>query len=450
MNVLEEGGLVTESTLVHMLREAADTAYRAVRRPVEGTILTVLREMAEAAERSPEGGGVKALMDGVVAAGWRSVERTPSLLHVLAEAGVVDAGGYGLVVLIEGAVNGSAEWEVPIAGRVSPARLDIAPEGIASEEEESEYTYCCSFLLCGEGLDTASLEQEFGALGDSLLVVGGGGQFKVHVHSDDPGKVLALGTSRGVLSEVEIDNMKEQTAARTKRLQEGASAPPDRVADASLTQVVAVVAGDGNKQLFRSLGVDLLVDGGQSMNPSAQDLLRAIEAAKAPAVIVLPNNGNVIMTAEQTVALTKRQVHVVPSRSIQAGLSAAVVYDGRADAAANVAEMSEALGRVASGEVTKAVRDAQVDGVKVKADDFLGLVDDRVVISSRDLGDVVRTVVDRLLDGDREMLMALLGEGEAGQQARVAVDEARQRHPNVEVDVHEGGQPFYPVLLAAE
>ena len=318
------------------------------------------------------------------------------------------------------------------------------------EEEESEFTYCYTFLLTGEGLDIPSLEREFGVLGDSLLVVGGDGQFKIHVHSDEPGKVLALATAKGVLTEIEIDNMKEQTAARTKRLAEQAASAPAQTADGAMTKVVAVVAGEGNKQLFRSLGVDLLVDGGQSMNPSAEDLLRAIEASKAPAVIVLPNNGNVIMTAEQTLALTKREVHVVPSRSIQAGLSAAVVYDPRATGEENAREMNEALERVVTGEVTRAVREALVDGVKVKADDFIGLVDDKVVVSAATIQEAVDQVVGRLLEGDREILTALLGEGETGEQARAAVEQLRERYPKVEVDVHEGGQPFYPVLLAAE
>jgi dihydroxyacetone kinase-like predicted kinase len=217
-----------------------------------------------------------------------------------------------------------------------------------------------------------------------------------------------------------------------------------------LTQVVAVVAGEGNKALFRSLGVDLIVDGGQSMNPSAQDLLRAVERAVAPSVVILPNNSNVIMTAEQTVGLTQRNVQVVPSRSIPAGLSAAVVYERRASVDENAEEMRAALERVVTGEVTRAVRKSQVDGVKIKVDDFIGLVEDQVVVASRDVETVVEKVIARLLDGKREMLTVLLAEGEIAGRAAAAVERARERYPGVEVDVHEGGQPYYPVLLAAE
>ncbi len=450
MEVLAQSENVTQATLAAMLREASETAYRAVRKPVEGTILTVLRQMAEAAEGAPAGLGLKGLMEAVVAAGWKSVERTPSLLSVLAEAGVVDAGGYGLVVLIEGAVSGSSDWDVPIAGRFGRPSPAIAEATSPEAEEESEYTYCCSFLLTGEGLDLASLEEEFGSMGDSLLVVGGEGQYKVHVHSDEPGRVLSAATGKGVLTEIEIDNMKEQTEARTKRLEAATSEQAGELEGAVATQVVAVVAGEGNKQLYRSLGVELLVDGGQSMNPSAEDLLKAIDAADSPAVVILPNNGNVIMTAEQTVGLAKREVHVVPTRSIQAGLSAAVVYDPRAGGRENAEDMNEVLERVVSGEVTRAVRAALVDGVNVNADDFIGLVDERVVVSSASLADAIESVAERLLEGDKEILTVLLGEGEIGQQAREAIEAMGQRYPKVEIDVHQGGQPYYPVLLGAE
>jgi len=448
MEILGEEPYVTLEVISQALTNATDTAYRAVRRPVEGTMLTVLREMAEAAVEAPIGDGRKAFMDHVVTAGWKSVEKTPTLLKVLADAGVVDAGGFGLVVILEGAANGNGGWEVPIATHVAPTATF---EGLRYEdeaaEEESDYTYCTSFLLSGWNLDKAFLEEELGRLGDSLLVVGDKRQIKVHVHTDDPARVIGLATARGTLSEVEIDNMKEQTAARTKRLEEASA---QAAADKALTQVVAVVAGEGNKALFRNLGVDLIVDGGQSMNPSAEDLMRAVERAVAPSVVILPNNGNVIMTAEQTIGLTGREVHVVPTRTIQAGLSAAVAYDKRNPGDVNAEEMGAALESVVAAEATRAVRDSLVDGIQVKTDDYIGLIDDHVVVASRDLEAVVDDLVERLLQGGQEMLTVLLGTGEEAERAREAIERLRQRHPEVEMDVHDGGQPYYPVLLAAE
>jgi uncharacterized protein len=447
MEVLGQGGPVTTEVLVSAFSNATDTAYRAVRRPVEGTMLTVLRDMAEAAAFAPADDGTKPFMEHVVAAGWRSVERTPSLLRVLADAGVVDAGGYGLVVLVEGASNGRADWETPIATRVGQAPAPGFPYEQEAAEEESEFTYCTSFLLSGQALDGPALEAELGRLGDSLLVVGDSTRIKVHVHTDDPGQVLSLAGAKGVLSEIEIDNMKEQTAARTERL---AQATGKALAEAGLTQVVAVVAGEGNKALFRSMGVDLIVDGGQSMNPSAEDIIRAVERAVAPSVVILPNNANVIMTAEQSLALTGREVYVVPTRTIQAGLSAAVAYEKRSSGEANAKQMRAAMENVVAGEVTRAVRDSLVDGIQIRMDDYIGLVDDRVVFSSRDMEAVIEELAGRLLGGGREMLTVLLGGGEEAGRAAEVIEGVRARHPEVEVDVHEGGQPFYPVLLAAE
>jgi uncharacterized protein len=445
MEVLGQDGPVTQEMLTRALRHATETAYRAVRKPVEGTMLTVLREMAEAAAQEPEAPGVDSFLQHVIAAGWRSVEKTPTLLRVLADAGVVDAGGFGLVVLVEGAADGRAGIKTEITTRFAKAGVVSAQE--EALEEESDFTYCTSFLLTGVGLDQASLEQTLGRLGDSLLVVGDDRQLKVHVHTDEPGTVLGIAGALGGLTEIEIDNMREQKAARDRRL---AEAPTPSAVDAGLTQVVAVVAGEGNKALFRNLGVDFIVEGGQSMNPSTEDLMRAIERASAPSVIVLPNNGNVIMTAEQTVGLTEREVVVVPTRSIQAGLSAAVAFDKRRPGAANAREMKAAIEGVVTAEVTRAVRDSLIDGVQIKTGDFIGLVDDRVVVAAGQLEPVIDDVVGRLLDGGRGLLTALLGDDERAQQAAAALEKLRDGYPEVEIDLQEGGQPFYPVLLSAE
>jgi uncharacterized protein len=457
MDTLGQRAPVSASVLAAAFHTATDTAYRAVRRPVEGTMLTVLREMSEAASQVAPDSGHEAMMDAVVAAGWKSVERTPTLLKVLADAGVVDAGGYGLVVLIEGAASGRGDWQIPIATRLAqPTIPDPALYATEEAEEQSEFTYCTSFLLTGNGLDKEALEALFGPLGDSLLVVGDETQVKVHVHTDDPGQVLSLASARGVLREIEIDNMKEQTAARSARLAQGATgraATPgvtQPVVEPGLTQVVAVVAGEGNKALFRSLGVDLIVDGGQSMNPSTEDLIRAVERAVAHSVIILPNNGNVIMTAEQTLALTGREVHVVPTRSIQAGLSAAVVYERRSPGYENARMMRAAVEHVVSGEITQAVRDSLVDDMQVKEGDFIGLIDEHVVVAAADIQAAVDELATKMLTAGQEMLTVLTGEGLDAAGAEQLAAHLRERYPLVEIDVREGGQPYYPVLLAAE
>ncbi len=455
MEVIGQDGPVTQDVLIRALRHATETAYRAVRKPVEGTMLTVLREMADAAAQVPGDPGFEAFVAQVVAAGWKSVEKTPTLLRVLADAGVVDAGGFGLVVLVEGTADGHGSPRTRIVARFAQPVVLVPTEAEVPEEEaESDFTYCTSFLLMGEGLDPASLEESLGRLGDSLLVVGDDRQLKVHVHTDDPGTVLTLAAVMGALTEIEIDNMKEQKAARELRLaaQAASAAQPPALAlvDPGLVQVVAVVAGEGNKALFRNLGVDLIVEGGQSMNPSTEDVMRAVEKAAAPSVIILPNNSNVIMTAEQTIGLAERDVIVVPTRSIQAGLSAAVAFDGRKPAVANAKEMRAAIEGVVTGEVTWAVRDSSVDGVQVKAGDFIGLVDDQVVVAAGQLEPVVADVVGRLLDGRRALLTALLGDEASAASAAEILEKLRPAYPEVEIDIHRGGQPFYPVLLSAE
>jgi DAK2 domain fusion protein YloV len=447
MEVLSQDGPATQDVLTRALRHATDTAYRAVRKPVEGTMLTVLREMAEAAVQAPEASEVDLFVRHVVAAGWKSVEKTPTLLRVLAEAGVVDAGGFGLVVFIEGAANGKAGAKTEIATHVSQSVVADGAYAAQPEEEESDFTYCTSFLLSGNGLDQAALEETFGRLGDSLLIVGDDRRLKVHVHTDEPGSILNIASALGVLTEIEIDNMHEQKAARDRRLAAAAAQPP---ADVGLTQVVAVVTGEGNELLFRNLGVDLIVEGGQSMNPSTEDLIRAVESAGAPSVVILPNNSNVIMTAEQTVGLAEREVIVVPTRSMQAGLSAAVAFDKRRPGAQNAKEMRAAIEDVVTAEITQAVRDSSIDGIQIKAGDFIGLIDERVVVAAGELEPVIADVVGRLLDGGRGLLTALIGDEANADRAAAALERLRDTYPSVEIDLHQGGQPFYPVLLSAE
>jgi len=430
----------TTETVVSALRRATDTAYRAVRKPVEGTMLTVIREATEAAESVEMGMAPREFIDAVLEAGWNSVRRTPTLLKVLADAGVVDAGGYGLMVLLEGMARGGGS-----APREEAAELARQPAMAVLEESESAYAYCTSFLVEGHALDAATFEQALVPLGDSLLVVGTDSRLKVHIHTDEPGTVLSLATMRGVLREVEIDNMRDQTAAREARLRERETPSP-----AGRTQVVAVVVGEGMKRLFRSMGAAYLVDGGQSMNPSAEELLRAVEATDCAEVLLLPNNKNIIMAAEQAAKLSTARVMVVPARSMQAGLSAMVAYDPDAGVEQNGDDMTVALESVVTGEVTRAVRDSRVDEVQIKEGEFMGLVDDRVVVSDDDLTLVVATVALHMLDGGQELMTVLVGGGADAPSAAEAVERLRGLYPDLELEVHQGGQPLYPLLLSAE
>jgi DAK2 domain fusion protein YloV len=440
--VVGDGSVIDSPTLARAFRSASDAAYRAVRKPVEGTILTVIRELAEEAEaRARPDLPVADLLRALVGRGEDALARTPQHLEILRQAGVVDAGGAGLLELLRGltsAVTGEALPE--LAAGLEEIRLEEVGLN-AIHQELSRYRYCTVFVVEGDGLDRAGFEAALEPLGDSLMVVGDESAVKVHVHTDDPGAALTLGASHGVLEGIEIANMHRQTEERETRLLE-------LVPDPRETEVVAVVAGDGNALLFRSLGVTRIVEGGQSMNPSTAEIVAAVGATAAPEVVVLPNNANVILTAEQAAEQAAKPVRVVLARSIPAGIAAMVVYDGSRSAADNAAEMEEAIGAVATGAVTTASRDVELDGLSVEGGSFLGLVDDKPVAGGWAFDEVAAAVVDRLLAEPREVVTVLTGEGAPalnGLLGRIAAT-----YPQVEVDVRDGGQPHYQLLLSAE
>jgi DAK2 domain fusion protein YloV len=444
--VLSEHDEIDAPLVTRAFRAASDAAYRAVRRPVEGTMLTVIREMAEEAELPAARTLEKSeLLARVVARGEDALSRTPTMLPVLQEAGVVDAGGAGLVEIIRGvhaAVAGEEIPEIP-EDAVAPA----GPGLDAIHQELSQYRYCTVFVIEGERLDAESLERELEQLGDSLLVVGDPTALKVHVHTDDPGAALTLASRLGVIEGIEIANMHRQTAEREERL----SSPPPATLDGLPTLetgIVAVVPGAGNRRLFESLRATRVIEGGQTMNPSTADIVAAVEATPATEVIVLPNNANVILSAEQAVSLARVPVRIVPTRSVQAGLVAMVAYDLQRSAADNEEAMLAALEGIATGEVTVASRDVELDGVDVRKGAWLGLADGAAVASGNDFGPVAEAVVERLLEGERELLTLLTGADEPPLGALVAL--IGERHPDVEVEIHSGGQPHYPLLLSAE
>jgi uncharacterized protein len=430
---------IDERTLAGACRAAADAAYRAVRKPVEGTMLSVMRELAEEAEaRADDDLGVDRLLDQLVRRGEEAVARTPEQLDVLRDAGVVDAGGAGLLEIVRG-----------IAAAVSGAELPDRP--VETEElrfeavhrELSRYRYCTTFLIEGDALDPDAIEEELDPLGDSLLVVGDASALKVHVHTDEPGAALTVGTRVGVIDGVEIANMHEQTVEREERLLEAVpDAPP------ATTSVVAVVVGDGNRRLFESLGATQVVRGGQTMNPSAAELVAAIEAAPAKDVVVLPNNSNVILSAEQAVDLTEKRVEVVKADSIPAGLAAMVAFDPGRSGDENAAEMRDVLETVASGAVAVASRDAEMNGLSIQKGTYLGLAEGKPVAGGTDFTQVAAAVVVRLLAEPRGIITLLTGADEPDLGA--LLDRLAAEHPEVELDVHRGGQPHYPLLLGAE
>jgi len=432
---LAKEGRIDPAAVARALRGGSDAAYRAIREPVEGTMLTVIRELAEEAERH-RAGELPELFAALVQRADGAVERTQDQLDVLREAGVVDAGAAGLAEIVRGIA-------AALAGEPLPEPLPVVElSAEAMHQELSRYRYCTAFVIEGDALDQTAIEHELDALGDSLLVVGDREALKVHVHTDDPGSALAIGTRAGMVEAVEIANMHLQTEEREQRL---LRAVPDPDAK---TDVVAVVAGEGNRRLFESLGAAGIVEGGQSMNPATSELASAVVAARAPEVILLPNNPNVILAAEQAAELGGKPVRVVPTRSLQAGLAAMVAYNGGRTAVENEAEMREVAERVATGAVTTATRDVQLNGTPVARGSYLGLLEGEPLLGGSSIEEVARAVVERLLAEPRDVLTILTGADDP--QLDELIEDVQARYPRLEIEVQAGGQPHYPVLLSAE
>jgi len=415
--------------LARIFRSASDAAYRAVKKPVEGTMLTAIAAMADTAEHGGD-------LERILARGDDTVTQTRDMLPVLREAGVVDAGAAGLVEIVRGIAAALEGKPLPAA---PPHERELGVDAI--HQELSRYRYCTVFVVEGEGLDVDGLESELETLGDSLLVVGDSTALKVHVHTDDPGRALSLGVARGVVGGVEIANMHEQTQQREERLLH-----PVATAE-TVCDVIAVAVGDGNRELIESFGA-AVVDGGSTMNPSTADLVAAIEASQAAEVVVLPNNPNVLMSAEQAAEHAAKPARVVPTRSLQAGLAALVAFDPGLDAGANAEAMGEAAASVATGAVTIASRDVALDGLHVRKGEWLGLAGEQAVAGGTAFDEVARVVLERLLEEPRGIVTLLTGDEPPPLNGLLSELEAG--HPELEIEVHQGGQPHYPLLLSAE
>lgn len=450
--------------LARGLRTGYETAYKSIARPVEGTILTVARMAAEAAElAAPRADSLPELMERLVEGARQAVALTPSLLAILREAGVVDAGGQGLYVVLEGMLRtmrgegiASLETEAPIQ-RLQGFRSALDPG-------EAGYGYDVQFLLHGHGLNVDEIREAISAMGEYPLVVGDAHTLKVHVHVHDPGIPLSYAVRLGSLSDVVVENMQAQyqdfvsTRFASTELSDSTSRgeflspaplpprPPAQIA------AVAVVAGQGLVDIFtRDLGVAAIVPGGQSMNPSTEEILRAIESAPAEQVIVLPNNKNVILAAEQARRLSSRRVAVVPTRSIPEGIAAMFAFDPNGQLDEVTARMSEEAGEVISGEVTTAVRAAQINGFHIGAGQIIGLTGGELVVSGDDREEVVRLTLERMgLEGEPRHVTLYFGDSVERQEAEELADRLRQRYPQHEFEVVEGDQPYYHYLLSLE
>ena len=441
--------------LVAGLRRATDAAYQAVLRPVEGTILTVVRAATEAVEAAQEAGeeSLAALLDRAAAAARDAVERTPELLPVLKEAGVVDAGGQGFALMIDAflaVVDGRPLPEPEIVS--TPPAVEAHMHG----DDASSLRYEVMYLLEAKDATIPAFKDTWASLGDSIVVVGGDGMWNCHVHTNDVGAAIEAGIEAGrprsirvtdLLDQVEEEQwVREQTATPARE----SAADPATAAEPCTTAVVAVGVGEGVQRLLNSLGVQAVVAGGQSMNPSTAQILEAVERCPADSVIVLPNNKNIVPVAEQVHALTTRRVVVVPTQAIVEALAALVAYDPQASVDTNAAAMTEAVQRVRTGEVTQAVRDGAGEGGPIKAGDWIAISRDGVSVIAKTAVDAAIGLVDRLADDESELVTVLVGADAATSDTARLEEHLALAHPQLEVEVHEGDQPLYPYLVGVE
>ena len=439
---------LTPAELATAFEEAANAAYRAVNKPTEGTILTVAREAgraASAAASSPE-----ATVPGVIAAaasGARdAVLKTPSQLQILRDAGVVDAGGYGLQIILEGMLKTVEEAESALAAITTTRVAASSPASQAAVTlPEGGWGYCTEFLIEGTHLDLDRIKSQIEALGNSVLVVGEPELVKVHVHTDDPSRVITLAGGYGKLLKLNVGDMSTQHRRILEGQAQASSAPhPNGVG------LVAVVAGSGLVKIFRGLGVNAIVEGGQTMNPSTQDMLTAIESVPYEEVILLPNNKNVILAAKQVLGLTKKNVHVIETHSVPQGVAAVVAFRGDKPGADNLAAMRSEADRVQTIEVTHAVRDTRSNGLKVKKGDVIGLINDKLEFAGTDYGEVVNKALSKLGADSYELITVYRGEGASDDELHKLESDIRSTHPGLEVEVQQGGQQHYPFILSVE
>jgi DAK2 domain fusion protein YloV len=454
---LDDAETLDVAIISKALDKAVEVAFSAVRKPVEGTILTVLRDVSLAAHEGVQDGvDLQTLLFSLKDAAYDSVKRTPELLPILKENGVVDAGGYGLALLIDGfvsSITGESSNEVDIS-IASSSRPRVAIEQI-NDWEGSAYLYCTEFLLNAEDLDVSATQDFLASMGDCELLVGDKPDYKVHVHTNEPGTVLSYMTERGQVAEVHIHNMRLQSEVRAEGISKEDTDPiPEEDSDSTSEKefgFIAVASGSGMEKILKSLGVDKVVSGGQTMNPSTKDILDAVETVGAKNVFIFPNNKNIILTSNAAAEVSERNVAVIPTTSVPQSFSALFVFDREASFEENKANMGDAINEVSSGEVTLAIKDAKAaNGQAIQNGDFIGIKDDSIEVVGTEVLAVTLELVGCLAEGGAETLTILAGEDLAQDDFEVLLEELEKTYPDLEVDPLRGEQPLYPIVMAAE
>jgi DAK2 domain fusion protein YloV len=438
--------------LAQAWEEGVKTAYKAVMRPVEGTILTVSKEGAKAAlQAAKRGAGIVDVWNECIAVAEITLQKTPEMLPQLKRANVVDAGGKGYICILQGGLRvleGKKDLVDSIESFIDSPQIEKVEVSI--DEAEIEFQYCTEFLLKGEDLPQEEIREELAKYGDSLLVVGSPDLLKIHVHSNSPGLVLDYCCKYGELDEIDINNMKAQNRRLAEQKENSSLGDEQTENEPKEIGVVAVAVGQGLIEVFKSLGVDYVVEGGQTANPSTEELLNAVNAVQANKIIILPNNSNIILAAQQVQKITDKEVVVIPSKTFPQGMSAMLAYNPEYSLMRNEDTMKATIENVKTGEVTYAVRDSLFDEVEIRQGDFIGLFDGKIQSSGQEKQQVSLELLEKMIDEDTELITIFYGEEVEEEQLNSLVEQIELRYPNLELEIIYGGQPLYYYIFSVE
>lgn len=439
-------------TLAKGLQNASDTAYKAVMKPTEGTILTVARESAEFAMKlSREEKDILVFLKKVIDKSNDTLSKTPDMLPVLKQAGVVDAGGKGYVYVLTGAYNALTGIEEFKEGLIQGR--DAKTELVHREEISTDnilYGYCTEFIIDTDYEDIDTFRDKLSVYGDSLMVVGGEGLIKVHIHTDNPGIVLETALKKGELKDIKIDNMRyqhEEILLNSENLNTEEASNQNTKKKYSF---VSVSIGEGVDEVFKGLNVDFIVKGGQTMNPSTEDLVNAVESTTGEYVIILPNNGNIILAAEQSKELSQKNIYVLPTKSIPEGIAALLAFDENKDIDENIDEMKDSIQDVLTGEVTYAVRDTEFNNNQIKKDDIIGISNGDIVSQGKDINEVGKELIDKMINENISIITIFYGKDISKETAEELGASLEKIYEDTDIEIVFGGQPLYYYIFSLE
>lgn len=455
---IKEAEVIDAQILASALERAAETAYKAVMKPKEGTILTVAKGMStKALEVFEETDDLAEGIAQVLEYGDYVLSQTPEMLPVLKQAGVVDSGGQGLMEVLKGAYDGLLGKEVDMSSDLKPAAKVVVPDSDI-DTADIKFGYCTEFIVMLEKPYTQDRENEFKAflssIGDSIVCVNDEDIVKVHVHTNDPGLAIQKGLSYGSLTSMKIDNMREEHNEKVIKDAERKAAE-QKAAEAAAPRkevgFIAVSIGEGMNEIFKGLGVDYIIEGGQTMNPSTEDIMNAVDRVNADTIYVLPNNKNIILAAEQARSLVEdKKLIVIPSKTVPQGITAVVNYIDGESAEVNAEHMVQEMARVKSGQVTYAVRDTVIDDKTITEGDIMGIGDSGILSVTQSVDSATVELIDALVDEESELISIYYGEDVAEEDAEALAEQIEEKYPDVDVELQNGGQPIYYYVLSVE